>query len=352
MKVCGRTFSAVWRRCFAKVQPFPVVATAQNDTALVRITGHDEGIILARTGVPFDNSLIKQLQVLQAAVRSPGQGRWQSAAGILVKLTLNDRRTVLTRVDTAGVQSPLLQTGADDPHFPARLSSIGVPNIGGIGVAVVAKKTPGSGRNASNDTALLVAADGNAFTEAVAEDSDAGLPGGAKFATLYDPVANDQGSVLFYGTLRGGAGAAANAAGLWQVDDGHRELVARIGALATDENGVQLPDRTWGAITSFALPDGVAAGPVFAGQLAGRGLKASEKSGLWAVDTTGLTRLVLRAGWQVTVPTGEKTVASFSVLNALPGSVGARRSYNASGSLAVQVTFTDKTQAILRLDVP
>jgi hypothetical protein len=43
---------------------------------------------------------------------------------------------------------------------------------------------------------------------------------------------------------------------------------------------------------------------------------------------------------------------NFTLLNALPGSYGARRSYNATGSLAVQVTFDDRSQAILRLDVP
>ena len=42
----------------------------------------------------------------------------------------------------------------------------------------------------------------------------------------------------------------------------------------------------------------------------------------------------------------------FAALNALPGSFGARRSYNSTGSFAVQATFADKSQGLLRLDIP
>ena len=47
-----------------------------------------------------------------------------------------------------------------------------------------------------------------------------------------------------------------------------------------------------------------------------------------------------------------KKVLSFRLLDALPGSFGSRRSYNATGSVAVLATFTDKTQALLRIDIP
>jgi hypothetical protein len=70
------------------------------------------------------------------------------------------------------------------------------------------------------------------------------------------------------------------------------------------------------------------------------------------VDSTGLVRLILRTGSKVTLPTGEKAITALNVLNSLPGSFGARRSYNAAGSVAVQVTFSDRTQGVLRLDVP
>jgi hypothetical protein len=55
----------------------------------------------------------------------------------------------------------------------------------------------------------------------------------------------------------------------------------------------------------------------------------------------------------VTIAPGvTKKLANFKLLDALPGSFGSRRSYNSTGSVAVLATFTDKTQALLRVDIP
>lgn len=329
------------------------VVAGVSDIALIRVTGLDSGTLLARTGAGFSASTIKLISVLQPAALSPGQGRWQSAAATVAKFTLVTGRTVLVRIANDGTQTQLLQAGADDPVFPARLAGLGLPALGGSGVAVLATKAIKPGVTTTNDTSILFAPTGGSFAEAVSENVTAGVPGSPKFASFSDPVTNARGAILFMGTLRAGTGVGANLGALWQTDGASPpEVVARIGAPAVDKNGDAIADTTWSAFSSFALPDGPGAGALFVAQLAGKAVKPQEKLGLWAVDSTGLTRLLLRTGGKVTLPSGEKTITAFTILNALPGSFGARRSYNSSGSVAVQVTFTNLSQAILRLDVP
>jgi hypothetical protein len=114
-------------------------------------------------------------------------------------------------------------------------------------------------------------------------------------------------------------------------------------------------------------PDG--AGLIFTAEMAGKDennkpFTAANKLGLWAEESTtpGKLRLLRRGGQIIQVldpapsvpPPGfiAKTLASFRLLDALPGSFGSRRSYSSNGSVAVLATFTDKSQALLRVDVP
>ena len=279
---------------------------------------------------------------------------------MLAKFTLLDKRIVLAQIDSAGGATTLLQTGLPGANFSQRLTTLGLPALGGAGIAVLATKAPvASTTTATNDTTLLFAPTGSSFTEALTENAAAevtgttNVAGTSKFATFTDPVSNDQGALLFSATLRGGLAAGSNLGGLWQTDGlSAPEPVARLGAPATDANGQELPDTTWSNFVSFALPDGPNAGAIFRATLAGKAVTTATNAGLWAADSTGLVRLLLRTGQTITLPTGDKKISAFTVLNALPGSFGARRSYNARGSVAVQVTFVGGAQAVLRLDVP
>lgn len=329
-----------------KLAPLPgVVAAGVSDTALVRVTGIAASTVLSRTGIGFEGSTIKRISVLQPAARSAGQGRWESAGKTLAKLTLADKRTVLVSIAADGTVTHLVQAGAADAAFSAPLTALGLPSAGGSGVAVLATKARVPGVSAVNDSALLFAPTATPFSTAVAEDAAAET---ARFSALSDPVANDRGSILFFSTLRGGMNPA-----LFQTDGASEpEVVARQGSTAVDADGHSIPGVMWKNITSFALPDGAGAGAIFIAELSGSAVNSSNKLGLCAVDSTGLPRLLLRTGASVSLPNGTKTVKSFTALNALPGSFGARRSYNATGSVAVQATFTDKSQSLIRLDIP
>ena len=332
-----------------KIQPARGGVTAADDTALVRITGPSSGTQLARTGELFDQVKIKQISVLQPAARSVGQGRWTNGASTVVKLTLLSKATVIARITPDGTTTTLLRTGAADENLGYAFASLGLPAIGGQGITLVAARVAERGIvTAANDGMILHAADGTSFSPIASEEVGLG-----KFVSFSDPVTNNQGEILSYGTRRAAEAKKPNINALWSwTGAGSPSVVAQIGQTATDAEGKPLEDATWSAFPSFALPNGTGAGPIFVGQLAGKGVNGSSKLGLWAVDSGGTVRMILRAGQDIQTPTGTKQVASFTVLNSLPGSFGAQRSYNSTGAVAVQATFTDRSQAILRLDVP
>jgi cyclophilin family peptidyl-prolyl cis-trans isomerase len=334
---------------FVKLARSPGSVTATNDAALVRITSLTSSVLLARTGAALDGSTIKQISVLQPAARSAGQGRWTGASGTLAKITLFNGRSVIARLLSDGTQTVLLRAGVADANLGATLAALGLPALGGSAVAVLASyaKLPGS-VTAANDATLLYAADGSTFSQVIREQA-----GPAKFSTFSDPVANDQGGLLFFGTQRASAAGLPNVTGLWLSAAGSAPtMLARVGTPALDGDGQPLANANWQAITNFALPDGPGAGPIFVAQLAGRAVNAQSKLGLWARDSDGIARMLLRTGQDLVLPTGTKRVVNFNLLNALAGSFGARRSYNATRSVAVHVTFTDRSQAVIRLDVP
>ena len=332
-----------------KIQPARAIVTAANDTALVRITGPNSGKQLARTGELFDQVKIKQISVLQPAARSVGQGRWTNGTDILVKLTLVTKATVIARIASNGTPTALLRTGTPYENLGYAFVSLGLPSIGGQGITLFGARLAERGVvTAANDGMILHAGDGVNFGPIASEELGLG-----KFVSFSDPVTNDQGEILSYGVRRAAEAKKPNITALWSWSGaGAPAVVAQLGETATNAEGQPLENAAWSAFPSFALPNGPGAGPIFVGQLAGKGVNGGSKLGLWAVDSGGAVRLLLRTGQEIQTQTETKRVASFALLNSLPGSFGAQRSYNSTGAVAVQVTFSDRSQAIARLDVP
>ena len=325
-----------------RLLPLPGVVSSANDTALVRVTGANSAVLLARTGTPVSNSIVKKITVLQPAPASAGQGRWHGTTEVLAKLTLADKRVILVKLGPSGTLTTLLQTNSASSGIAAALGSLGIPAYGSPGIAVLATKSPQSGITKANDVALLRSLDGATFTELLGESI---LPEG--FSAFSDPVMNSAGGVLFLGTRRAALAGNPPINGLWFASTpGTAQSIAAIGSVAVDSDGALLADTVWSKFTTFALPESM--GPVFVAEVKGRAVSAKTKTGLWAVDSHGTTRQLLRTGQTI----GAKQLTSFTLLNALPGSFGARRSYNGTGSVAVLATFSDRTKALLRIDLP
>ena len=77
------------------------------------------------------------------------------------------------------------------------------------------------------------------------------------------------------------------------------------------------------------------------------GVKATNATGVWAMDFTHDMRLLFRTGDTI----GGKTVKSFALLKATVGNMGVTRSFNNS-QVVWLATFTDKSTAIITTEVP
>ncbi len=133
--------------------------------------------------------------------------------------------------------------------------------------------------------------------------------------------------------------------------DGMLVPIARLGEAAP--GGGQ-----FARFVSVAKPDGPGYGALVSALLrvSGRdGVSVRNRSALFGRDSTGTMRRLLRAG-DLLESAGPgstlKPVRSFVALAAAAGSIGAARGYDAAGRVNVLVTFTDRTQAVVSVQVP
>jgi hypothetical protein len=169
----------------------------------------------------------------------------------------------------------------------------------------------------------------------------------ARFASFGEPIRNAAG-IAFTAKLRGPGVGPGNGSGVWWGEPASYAKLARLGEPAPDANG-DLSDAAWAAFNSLALPRSAASGPIVLGKV--RGPRGRAVPGLWAVDSKSVFRRILAAGQN---QFGDETfnIAAISALNADGGAFGVGRNYNETGSVAVRVTTTAGTQALLRLDIP
>lgn len=328
--------------------------TAANDTVLIRQTNATIAKILLRENDPLLGSFVKTISVLSPASGSPGHGRWQANDKCVAKVTLTDKRTVLVALDGNAV-AVLLKTG-DQLSTGETWAKFGLPCIGTSGqnfAALGTFKQRVANVSAKNDSAIAFSGDGTSFEVIAREGANAPdatgstvLPG-QSFNSFLDPLVNDAGKILFTATLRGAGIKGSNKSGLWWGTPQNVKLIARTGDLSPDENGVPTTFQ-WSAFVSTALPGSSDGSPIFVAKLSGRGVNATNNLGLWAMDSTGKIRLLIRTGGTVE---GLK-VSSFTLLKAMNGVFGAARSYNSEGSIALSVNFKNKTQSLLRFDLP
>ncbi len=168
------------------------------------------------------------------------------------------------------------------------------------------------------------------------------------FATLSDPVYADDNAVAFLGTLVvTGTVTKNNNTGIWATTSGMLALVARIGDNAPDPAGMVSPSGpVFSSFAQFVLPD--QGGAIILANLvnARGGVTASNNQGVWAVDTSGVFRQIIRKGDVLTANGGVKTVSALSVFNAPAASAGQTRHFDANDDLACKVSFTDGSTSV------
>lgn len=334
----------------------PAVNSGKDDVALLELTSRTTGRILLRTGMTLGNSQIKTIATLAPALASPGQGRWYGDQVVMAKVTLVNKDVQLVSVTSAGVITPLLSAldaaAAIDPT--AKWKSFAVPAMGGAanGFAVSATLLPkAAGVTTKNDVALIARTGGQ--WQVFAREGDltpiSSASDGPRYATFFDPVVNEVGEVAFLATVAAKGVGAKNKTALFSGALNSLSVAARLGDFVPDENG-QPTTAAWTKFVSHALPDTEDAGVIFLAETAGGDTTSKNKLGLWAVDQNGVLRRVLRTGTSLTP--GGPLITTFTLLTSVPGSYGTVRSYNQTGSIAALVTFADKSQRLIRIDLP
>ena len=340
------------------LRPVAGVTTLLNDTVLLRMTSASAATVLLREGrelTGFPGTRIRSFSMLNPAAASAGHGRWHADGEVVSKITLSDGRVLIAKIAPNGTPTPMLFTGtAATAVSPlARWTGFGLPAVGseGAGFSVAGALRVGSGGvTVGNDSALLFSTDGGTWSVFAREGVAAPLtPSGPLYATFLDPLVNDGGKVAFMATLQGSGVTTANRVAIFGGTPASPALVARLGAHPPDEAGAATT-AGWTRFLTCALPSGRGAGVVFLAETGGDDTTAANKTGLWAVDSQGTLRRLMRTGDSLTM--GGARIASLSLLGALPGSYGATRSYNALGSVALLATFADRSQKILRVDIP
>lgn len=349
----------------AGVSPGPGGATTLSDSGLWiydRTTSTTSPVL--REGDALLGSTVKTINALVARPGSAGQGRGVESDGeagyTAVRVTLADGRQALGSIGgdwmgdfeyvSGGTNSAGYGSGAEWQRF-------GLPAQNSVSAAKAFVGTVKAGTGAAtalNNVAIFVEEDhGSEMFRLVAKgDSAPGVLGGL-FASFKDPVNAGNRSVAFAATLKNVSGAVtlANNDGIWAFRSPTLSLVAREGAQPPEAPlGAQ-----WKAFTSLALPEG--RGPIFVASMHSKigtaspgpgGVTTANDVGLWATDSFGALRLLMREGDAI----GASTVKTFTVLSSVPGSPAQTRSFNNDAVVIVRVTDMTGAQHLVQIAVP
>jgi hypothetical protein len=340
---------------------------AENNKALFAVQSTALNL-LVRTGELVNGSKILSLTTLEGSSRTLADGRWRAGdAAFGVRLGFSDGEAIYTIPATAASPADWTLVAETGPSAIAALNgatiaSFGLPGFGPKGFAVLATLavTKGGPAMVANDVALITAQYGSAPTvlarkgDSVSTDSVGHALTGARIRAMTDPIMGGEAQVAFMLTASGLNPAEEAVAQLalpaiaYSSDGAAWSLMANVGAVAPGGG-------YWAGFSSLALSDGATSAPLFTGLLkvsAAAGVSSASDFGLWTVDSTGALRLLLGADEGITVSGMRKTVRTFSALTPAPGSIGAASGYDQSGHVEALATFSDGTQALLKLTAP
>ena len=180
------------------------------------------------------------------------------------------------------------------------------------------------------------------------------------FALLSDPVYANDDAVAFAGSLVvTGTVTTGNRSGIWATTSGSLTLVARVNDTAPDANGVVSPTGPlFATLPQFVLPD--QGGVILLATLnvptptvpAPGGVTAFNNQGIWAVDTSGTLKQIIRKGDALTVNGKAKTILALAIFNTPTASTGQTRHFNTPGDLMYKATFTDGSISVVQSVFP
>ena len=182
-----------------------------------------------------------------------------------------------------------------------------------------------------------------------------GLPG-IVFAPLLsdfnNPVLNDQGHVAFWAALSGSGVNLTNSNSIWSDVSGSLRLIARDGDPAPG-TGPGIVFSTPNSFSTFSpVPTINARGQIaFVGHVSGPGVNELSDRGIWATDSFGTLRLVVRKGQSLEVAPNEfRTIQFLSFATGASTSENSQLGFNDRGQVVFHAAFTDGTSGVFVSD--
>ena len=338
---------------------------AANDEALwnyeASATGQSTTRLLLRKGQSLSlrggaAKRIKTLTALAPMDGAAGHGRGSVPVGVAARLDFTDGTQAIVRVGGDGVVHDVALPGDTIPDTDARLVRFGLPVQNNLGDTMVLASLT----SRTNNTALVFVPEGGGQSLVVREGDLVDDIEDATFAGFKIGVVNDAQDFAFIGKAIGHGVNSLNDDGLWYLGQsasdpgtGAPVLVAREGDQATSAPA----GAKWEAFRSIALPDG-SSGPIFLADLVIPALgspnpakvSVNNDTGIWAVDSGGNLRLIVREG--DTFPGMALTIRAISILGNVAGSPAQTRSYNGHSEIIYRATLSDGSEVIAKARVP
>ena len=326
--------------------------SAANDLALYATDATHSPTLILREGQVIGTHTIKTLITYLPGLGSTGQGRgWATAPSTTMALALFvDKTQAVLSADITGAVTVLSQSGPGGAGAPAiagsTFASYSFPALNAAGhSAFLGTLTLVPGTIVKQNQRAIFTRFGTATYASVARLSDVHAGTGSFFNLLKDPVLAADDGLAFPATMKGGTATGLAANVLWWKPPG--------GALAIlAQGGGQPGDVATGAQYKVFKNLAIAStrGPIFAATLASGkgGVTAATATGVWAKDFTGAVRALFRTGDSII----GKPLKKFTLLTASVGSTGVTRSFNNVGEVVWLATFSDKTTAIIRTQIP
>jgi hypothetical protein len=338
-----------------------LASSGSTNTALIRLDSANAGTVLLRTGqsgfmINGTDYTVKSITIFSPPAQEAGDGRWQGSLGVVARVTATktsdskSKATAIVSVTNGGVQNAFLFTGqtAPAPIVNATYKDFGFPSTA-FGTFFFGVKASLSGVPAANNSALIYSPVGTTFSvfgQKGVATGVSGLPSGVTYGDFSDPIINTNGQVAFIGTLKGSKAdvkGSSNKAIIFGSPTSTLTSIARTGDSAPDTAG-EATSVKWTSFTSVALPGGTNAGPIFVAKVNTK----KDNVGLWARDSSGTVRLLIRAGDDL----DGQIVKKITLLTTISKAASAPRSFDAAGSVAVALTFKDGTTALRRIGIP
>jgi|GEM_PF-977232 len=305
--------------------------------------------LLLRKGDLVGGVKITAIAALGPVTGSTGQGRGYSGHTVTARVTLGKTGQAILQL-TPGANPVLLGPtpfGLSSDPFASIVASVGFPSVSSSGATAFTASLQGE------KPAIVTSSPTPALVKLAQVGSAAPGVEPAVFATLSEPVINGQAQAAFLANLAGPGVTKATQGSLWWKSNTGLSLLAQAGSPVPT-----IAAAKWSAFTSVVLPEN--ARPVFLAKLAAasvdRGLPSDVKPttnvGLFGVDANRVRRLLVRTGDVVQLPGGTKQISVITIFGAVAGSPGQGRHYNTTGDLVFRATFTDHSQAILRVPLP